>query len=127
MEKSSFKAIVPNSVSRTVLMSLYNRVMYENEMRLKEEEYLYSLTQKDELYLNTVSEFEEKLSELRLKNSPAILESTETPRVSLKVDDNTLNLNNFKAGDVTIIKLSAPFNDLQNLPKLNQYFFLLVN
>ena len=108
-------------------MSLYNRVMYENEMRLKEEEYLYSLTQKDELYLNTVSEFEEKLSELRLKNSPAILESTETPRVSLKVDDNTLNLNNFKAGDVTIIKLSAPFNDLQNLPKLNQYFFLLVN
>ena len=56
--------------------------MYENEMRLKEEEYLYSLTQKDELYLNTVTEFEEKLSELRMKNSPSILDSTETPRVS---------------------------------------------
>ena len=66
-------------------MSLYNRVMYENEMRLKEEEYLYSLTQKDELYLNTVTEFEEKLSELRMKNSPSILESTETPRVSMKM------------------------------------------
>ena len=59
--------------------------MYENEMRIKEEEYLHSLTQKDELYLNTVTDFEEKLSELRMKNSPSIFESTETPRVSLKV------------------------------------------
>ena len=63
--------------------------MYENEMRIKEEEYLHSLTQKDELYLNTVTEFEEKLSELRMKNSPSILESTETPRVSLKVHSVT--------------------------------------
>ena len=59
--------------------------MYENELRMKEEQYLYSLTQKDELYLTTVTEFEEKLSELRLKNSPSVLESTETPRVSVKV------------------------------------------
>ena len=59
--------------------------MYENEMRIKEEEYLYSLTKKDELYLNTVTEFEEKLSELRMKNPPSILESTETPRVSIKI------------------------------------------
>ena len=59
--------------------------MYENEMRIKEEEYLYSLTKKDELYLNTVTEFEEKLSELRMKHSPSILESTETPRVSMKI------------------------------------------
>ena len=59
--------------------------MYENELRMKEEQYLYSLTQKDELYLTTVTEFEEKLSELRLKNSASVLESTETPRVSVKV------------------------------------------
>ena len=54
-------------------------------MRIKEEEYLYSLTKKDELYLNTVTEFEEKISELRMKNSPSILESSETPRVSMKI------------------------------------------
>ena len=59
--------------------------MYENELRMKEEQYLYSLTQKDELYLTTVTEFEEKLSELRLKNSHSVLESNETPRVSVKV------------------------------------------
>ena len=58
--------------------------MYENDLRCKEDEYLYALAKKDELYLNTVAELQEKLSELRLKNSP-ILESAETPRVSLKV------------------------------------------
>ena len=46
--------------------------MYENEMRIKEEEYLYSLTKKDELYLNTVTEFEEKLSELRIWNLQSV-------------------------------------------------------
>ena len=37
---------------------------------------------KDELYLATVAEFEEKISELRLKNS-SIFEATETPSLQL--------------------------------------------
>ena len=69
-------------------------------MRMKEEQYLYSLTQKDELYLTTVTEFEEKLSELRLKNSPSVLESTETPRVSVEGTQG-VDPNNSKAGCAT--------------------------
>ena len=37
---------------------------------------------KDEHYLATVAEFEEKISELRLKNS-SIFEATETPSLQL--------------------------------------------
>ena len=87
--------------------------MYENELRIKEEEYLYSLTQKDELYLNTVTEFEEKLSELRMKNSPSIFESTETPRVSLKVSNTeqkcSESLDKFQGGWCNYYK-SSSFN-----------------
>ena len=56
-------------------------------MRSKEEAYLYALAQKDELYLNTVTDFQEQISDLRSKNSPTF-DVIETPMVSLKVGIN---------------------------------------
>ena len=60
------------------------RDKFENELRLKEEAHLYALAQKDELYLNTVTELQEQVSDLRSKNCP-MFDALETPMVSLKV------------------------------------------
>ena len=62
-----------------------SRDMFENEMRVKEEEYLSELARKDELLLTTVCDLEEKIAELEERNSVSNSVNNsvvETPRVS---------------------------------------------
>ena len=66
-----------------------SRDMFENEMRVKEEEHLNELARKDELLLTTVCDFEEKIAELEERNSVnnSVNNSVvETPRVSAPRD-----------------------------------------
>ena len=70
-----------------------SRDMFENEMRVKEEEYLNELARKDELLLTTVCDFEEKIAELEERNSVSNSVNNsvnnsvvETPRVSASRD-----------------------------------------
>ena len=57
--------------------------MFENEMREKEEEFMSELARKDEIFLTTVCQMEDKITELQEKNSVNIFDAAETPRVKL--------------------------------------------
>ena len=57
------------------------RVMYENEIKAKEEQYLLELARKDEILLTTVCQFEDKIAELQEKTSVNNFDVAETPRV----------------------------------------------
>ena len=58
-----------------------SRVMYENEIKAKEEQYLLELARKDEILLTTVCQFEDKIAELQEKTSVNNFDVAETPRV----------------------------------------------
>ena len=60
---------------------LISRVMYENEIKAKEEQYLLELARKDEILLTTVCQFEDKIAELQEKTSVNNFDVAETPRV----------------------------------------------
>ena len=65
-----------------------NRDMFENEMREKEEEFMSELARKDEIFLTTVCQMEDKITELQEKNSVNIFDAAETPRVKLSCISN---------------------------------------
>ena len=54
--------------------------MFENEMRAKEEEFMTELARKDELFLTTVCQMEDRITELQERHSVNI-EIADTPRV----------------------------------------------
>ena len=58
-----------------------SRVMYKNEIKAKEEQYLLELARKDEILLTTVCQFEDKIAELQEKTSVNNFDVAETPRV----------------------------------------------
>ena len=62
--------------------------MFENEMREKEEEFMSELARKDEIFLTTVCQMEDKITELQEKNSVNIFDAAETPRVKLSCISN---------------------------------------
>ena len=57
-------------------------------MREKEEEFMSELARKDEIFLTTVCQMEDKITELQEKNSVNIFDAAETPRVKLSCISN---------------------------------------
>ena len=69
-------------------LTYLHRDMFENEMREKEEEFMSELARKDEIFLTTVCQMEDKITELQEKNSVNIFDAAETPRVKLSCISN---------------------------------------